>query len=174
MLNKKNIPLYIALAVPIVMIIIVAAFIYLPGIGKKPRYNFLYVSGDYASYNYPGSYNVVNGRIAKIPTTNTNGTPYPVQMAVTPQLYVYNVTTNVSREISYDAAVGYTLDPATQSPDGYTVQQGSGGGGDFLFGGGVSDYNDWFLKGHNRSLKLNLKTTGSPSYYNVQFLGWIE
>lgn len=44
---------------------------------------------------------------------------------------------------------------------------------DFLFGSSSGDYNSWFIKGHNRSIKLNLKLN-SANYYNMQFLGWTE
>ncbi len=175
MLNKKNLPLYIALAVPVLMIILVAIFIYVPGIGKKPQYNFLYSSNNNVYYGYgQQEYQVSNGHLIHNPPPTTNPPDYYKPQPGEVHFYIYDVAKDQSSEITFEQAQGYNLDSSNPSPDGYTVQQGNGGGGDFLFGGGSSDYNSWFIKGHNRSRKLNLKLSGSNNYYNFQFLGWIE
>jgi hypothetical protein len=176
-MNKKNIPLIIALAIPVLMIILVAAFIYLPGIGQKPKENFLYLTGNNA-YNYGSQeYVVSGGHLIKNPPVPAPATPtpyYPPADNTVPKFYLYNVVTNTSTELTFEQAQSYTLDSSNTSVDGYTVEQGTGGGGDLFFGGAPADYNDWFIKGHNRSEKLNLKLTGTDSYSNFQFLGWIQ
>ncbi len=177
MIEKKNIPLIIALAIPVLMIALVAAFIYLPGIGQKPKYNFLYATGIniYSlSSDINGSYNVESGHITY---HQPQRQPNPIQPfyksdVAEPHFYLYNVTKGTAEELTFDQAKTYSLDPANVSEDGYTVQRGNGGG-DFIFGGGGSDYNNWYIKGHNRSTKLNLKSS-SLDYYNFQFLGWIK
>lgn len=178
MINKKNLPLYFALAVPVLMIILVAAFIYLPGIGKKPKINFLYMTGNYVyDYGNGQGYHISGGHLVYSPpaiynpsVTNYNY-PSPPQVGDV-HFYVYDVAGNQAKEVTLAETEGYNLDSANISLDGYTVQQGNGGGGDFFFGGG-GDYNSWFIKGHNRAVKLNLKLTGGP-YSNFRFLGWIE
>ena len=174
MINKKNLPLYIALAVPVLMIILVAAFIYLPGIGKHPKYNFVYMSGDSVYYyDYNNGYTVQNSHLVYIPPTAPNNNYYN-QNQQQPHFYMYDTSRGEAREISYAEAQSYNLDPTTTSPDGYKVEQGNGNGGDFFFGGSSGDYNSWFIKGHNRSVKLNLKTvSGVYNYYNFRFLGWV-
>jgi len=175
MLNKKNLPLYIALAVPVLMIILVAAFIYLPGIGKKPAHNFLYMTGnnvyDYA-YNNIG-YQVNGGHLVYNPPASPapNQPNYPASGDV--HFYLYDVANNQAKEVTLAEAEGYNLDSSNTSSDGYTIQQGNGNSGDFLFGGGGGDYTSWFIKGHNRAIKLNLKLTGAY-YSNFRFLGWTE
>lgn len=178
-MQKKNLPLYIALAVPVLMIVLVAAFIYLPGIGTHPKYNFVYMSGDNVSYYEQDGYSVSNGHLiyTKPPLpTNPNGTTTaPPLNSPPPHLYLYDTSRNTATEITFEQAQAYKLDPSNSSADGYTIQQGNGGGGDFFFGGGSSDYNSWFIKGHNRSVKLNLKTVSSTyNYDNFRFLGWTE
>lgn len=175
--TKKNLPLYIALAVPVLMIVLVWAFIYFPGIGKKPTVNFLYMTGNYI-YNYDYGYNqqgygVSNGHLIYTPpTVNPNiPVPYNNPQNTDVHFYVYDVSKNESTEVTFAQAQSYQLDTTNTSSDGYTIQQGSGGSGDFLFGGGGGDYTSWFIKGHNRSVKLNLKLTGN--YSNFRFLGWI-
>jgi hypothetical protein len=169
MINKKNIPLYIALAIPVLMILLVAALIYLPGIGQKPRVNFLYMTGTYVyDYGYgSGGYQVSGGHLVYNMPTN----PSNYVQSGDANFYLYNVSTGQSQEVTLAQAESYNLDPSNVSSDGYTVQQGNASGGDFLFGSPSGDYTDWFIKGHNRAFKLNLKLVGSE-YSNFRFLGW--
>jgi hypothetical protein len=172
-MNKKNLPLYIALAVPVLMILLVAAFIYFPGIGKHPKHNFLYLSGNDVYYYGSGQgYQVSGGHLVFNPPSAASAPSYYAQQGQ-PHFYIYDVAKNEATEVSLAEAQSYTLDPTNTSSDGYTIQQGNGGGSDFLFGGGGGDYTSWFIKGNNRAIKLNLKLTGS-SYSNFRFLGWIE
>jgi hypothetical protein len=156
------------------MIILVAAFIYLPGIGQKPKVNFLYMTGNNVyeySYNNYG-YQVSGGHLVYNPPVPpvTNQPSYTAPADV--HFYVYNVSSNQPKEVTLAEAENYSLDSSNTSSDGYTIQQGNGGSGDFLFGGG-GDYTSWFIKGHNRALKLNLKLTGQY-YSNFRFLGWLN
>ena len=174
MLNKKNLPLYIALAVPVLMIILVAAFIYLPGIGKKPKVNFLYMTGNNVyDYAYNSGYQISGGHlIYNPPVPPITNRPNNV-VSDDAHFYVYDVAGNQAKEVTLAEAEGYSLDSSNTSSDGYTIQQGNGNSGDFLFGGGEGDYSSWFIKGHNRAIKLNLKLSGTY-YSNFRFLGWVE
>ncbi|MDR3642263.1 MAG: hypothetical protein P4L74_01375 [Candidatus Doudnabacteria bacterium] len=174
MINKQKLPLYIALAVPVLMIILVAAFIYMPGAGKHPKYNFLYMTGNSVyDYGYGSTgYQVSGGRLIYTPPAQTSAYP-PVPQTGPVNFYLYDVAKGQATEVTLAQAQMYTLDPTNSSPDGYFVQQGNSGGGDFLFGGGGGDYNSWYIKGNNRAVKLNLKLTGS-AYSNFKFLGWEE
>ena len=174
MINKQKLPLYIALAVPVLMILLVAAFIYLPGFGKKPKVNFLYITGNNVYYYEYGNtgYQVSGGRLVYTPPTVNANYPNPDASA---QFYLYDVAKGQAAAITLQQAQSYQLDPSNASSDGYTVSQGNyNSGGDFFFGGGGGgDYNSWFIKGNNRAIKLNLKLTGTQ-YSNFRFLGWAE
>src|SRR6185369_16505972 len=98
MINKQKLPLYIALAVPVLMILIVAAMIYLPGIGKKPGVNFLYMTGSYVyDYGYNVGYQVNSGHLVYSPPPVNNSYPTPPQAGEV-HFYVYDVATNQAKE----------------------------------------------------------------------------
>ena len=174
MINKKNIPLIIALAIPVLMIILVAAFIYMPGFGKKPQYNFLYLTGNNV-YPYGGQQFVVSAGhlVQTLPQTPPPNAPSYTTYVDPIHFYLYDVSSGTATEVSFARAQTYALDPSNTSADGYIIQQGSSDGGGLLFGGTPVDYNSWFIQGHNRSIKLNLKLTGTY-YNNFQFLGWVN
>ncbi len=170
--NKKNIPLIIALCIPVLMIVVLALAIYLPGLGKKPAHNFIYLTGDnYYSYDQ-SKYSVANGYLVENPSATTTPPTYYKPVTSETRIFLYDVGANSASEITFSQASKYRLDPSQTSEDGYKVERGNSNG-DFLFGSGSSDYNNWFIKGHNRSTKLNLKLN-STNYYSMQFLGWIE
>ena len=175
--NKKNTPLIIAFGLPIFMIIVLASFIYFPGIGKRAKVNFVYATGDNVSYSNTEGYIVKNGKLVKeeqVKDSDTQRVEFPKQLTSgNVQLYYYNVTSSQSNELTFEQAQEFKLDPSLDSPDGYVITQG-GNGGNFIFGGGNVSYNDRYLRGFNRSFKLNLKLSGNFAYSNFQFLGWVE
>ena len=173
--TKKNLPLIVALAIPVLMILGLAAAIYLPGLGKSPAYDFVYISGSGVQYpSYQGyDYVVKDGHLVKADRpVNNSLLPFYKDQADEQQLYFYDVKAGASRELSFEEASKLHLDPATQSPDGYEVSRGGYSGG-FLFFDGRSDYDHWYLRGHNRNRLLNLKLIGSY-YDNFKFLGWVR
>ncbi len=170
---KQNISLIIGIAIPVLMIVLVAASIYLPGLfSPAPKVNFLYVIGD--DYYQGQQYTVENGKLTK------REVKYPEHY--TPgvvRLFIHDVATNQSREVSFAEAQQLPLDANAKSPDGFEVVYGSRGDGIFpLFFFHSEDYNTVYLKGHNTSKKLDLQapTTGGYYYYNnrFRFLGWIK
>jgi len=170
---KKNISLIVGISIPILMIIFVAASIYLPGIFVKPQYNFLYVSGPdaYSYRNLIDGYSVQDSKLIKNNVLQV-GTDNPIPSAT--YLYVYDVVKNKATEISLADAQKLTLDSSITSPDGFEVVYGTKGGDFLLFDGGRTDYNTRYLQGHNVSKKLNLKLNGDLYYRNFRFLGWIK
>ncbi|MDE2439283.1 MAG: hypothetical protein KGN01_07890 [Patescibacteria group bacterium] len=169
---KKNITLIVGISIPVLMILFVAASIYLPGLFVQPKYNFLYVSGDDYYYYNQYQYSVQNGKLVRNEITRPEGQTYPPQRDV--KLYVYDVAKNESKEISFAEAQNLNLDSSNVSPDGFEVTYGSRGDGffPFFFYSGT-DYNNRYLKGHNVSKKLNLQLSGSY-YNNFRFIGWIK
>lgn len=170
-INKQNLPLILAFGAPVLMIIIVAAVIYLPNLYNKPQYDFIYSQGSY----YLG-YTVINGKIAKVPPLPDQPKPpvTPLNQDY-PQLYYYDVQNNKSTAISLEQADNYNIDPSSISPDGYTVGYGNRADGFFpLFISSSVDYQSRYLQGHSTNRKLNLQN--QPDYYanNFQFMGWVK
>src|SRR3989338_2533150 len=167
---QKNISLIIGLAIPFLMIVLVAASIYLPGLfAPKPTVNFLYVTDD--DYYQGHAYVIENGKLTKREVTY----PEHYTPGVT-RLFVHDVSINESKEVSFEDAQKLQLDPTVKSPDGWEVVYGSAGYGFFpLFFSGGRDYNSMYLKGHNASKKLKLQIPSDERYYysrdRVRFLG---
>lgn len=159
---KKNITFIIGVSIPILMILFVAASIYLPGLFIQPKYNFLYVSGD--DYNYYKQYSVQNGTLTRNET----------QLGKDVRLYICDVAKNKSKEVSFEEARKLNLDSNNVSPDGFEIVYGSRGDGLFsLFFYSSTDYSTHYIIGHNVSKKLNLQLSGSY-YRNFRFIGWIK
>ena len=173
---KKNITLVLGISIPILMILFVAGSIYLPGLFIKPHFNFLYASGDdsYYYYNNGYQYSVQDDKLIKNEIKqpeNQNYTPPRVE----PKLYLYDITKNEAKEISFADAQNLNLDSNTKSPDDFEVVYGSRDEGFFpFFWGAGTDYNSRYLKGHNVSKKINLQLNGGSYYNNFRFIGWIK
>lgn len=168
---KKNITLIVGISVPILMILVVAGSIYLPGLFIKPKFNFLYISGDSSYYYSQYQYYVQNGKLVRNETQESMSQSYQQQRDV--KLRIYDIDKNESRDVSFEEARGLDLDPNNISPDGFEVVYGSRGDGFFPFFYSGTDYRTRYLKGHNVTKKLNLQL--NDSYYNnFRFLGWIK
>lgn len=183
--KKPNVPLIVGIGVPVLMMLFVAAAIYLPGLFKKPQFDFVYSSGQ-TSWSSP----ILEVKDQKLTykcadsqnyysSNDTASTEIAAKCAeeFLPKLYRHSIKENKSIEISYADAQKLILDSSADSPDGYKVEQGDYSSGDMfsgMFGGSESsDYSSWFLKGHNTKTKLNLIIdTNSP--YDLKFVGWIK
>lgn len=170
--SKKNISLIVGIAIPILMIFLVAISIYLPILfAPTPRFNFLYVTDDgyYPSYLYVVENGVLNKREVKHPE-------YPTPRVA--RLFLHDVSANESKEISFEETRKLKLDANAKSPDGYEVVYGNTEYGVFpLFFSDGYNYNDMYLKGHNASKKLNLQSSTDDRYYcrnRARFLGWVR
>jgi len=167
---KKNISLILGISIPILMIIFVAAAIYLPGVFIHPQYNFLYSSS--SDYYGTKQFNVSNGKLVKEEVKRPDG-----QKNVTGEtkLFIYDVAIEKSREVSFEEAQSLELDPYNKSLDGFEVIHGSGGDNFFPFGhSSDGDYCSRYLSGHNVSKKLDLQMSGSSYCGNFHFIGWIK
>ena len=169
---KQSTSLIVALAVPLLMIVLVVISIYVPGLfAPAPRFNFIYVTGD--DYYQGNQYVVENGRLAK----HEIKTPEHYTPGVT-RFFMHNVSSNTSKEISFEDAQQLHLDANITAPDGYEVVYGNAEYGFFpLFFSGGQDYNSMYLKGHYSSKKLNLQIPADRSYSyrdHARFIGWIR
>ena len=168
---KKNVSLIVGIAIPILMIVLVAISIYVPALfAPAPRADFLYITGD--SYYQGQEYVLDNGKLVK------REVKYPENY--TPEVarfFLHNTSANEDKELSFEEAQKLKLNTNVKSLDGYEVVYGNTDGGvfPFFFSGGT-DYNAMYLKGHNTSKKLNLQSPSDERYYyrGRRFLGWIQ
>lgn len=161
---RKNLSLILGISIPIVMILLVAASIYIPALFIKPTYDFLYSAGE--GYYNIGYYVVQNGLLTKQPQSayGTGAT------SIVPKFYIHDVQKNESREISFEETQSLKLDSSPKSPDGFEVSYGgSGDAFPFFFSSGSYTH---YLKGHNARKKLNLQLS-ETGYYQFRFLGWV-
>lgn len=168
---KKNWSLWLAVALPVLMIVFVAASIYVPRLwAPKPQYSFVYVSHDTTTNYTVPQYNVhvVNGKITKEVVALDETIPATVkQQYIEPRLYRYDAKTGESDDITFEEAKTLKLDDHKQSPDDFSVKQTNGYGGPFDRGSSPALY----LVGHSVSQKLDLRGVTNP--YDFSFVGWV-
>lgn len=168
---KKDWSLWLAVALPFVMILFVAASIYVPRLwAPQPQYGFLYRSSDTSGGYTVASYDVQvkKGKLVKQEVDRSGYKDSDSKTDfVEPQLYRYDAMTGESESLTFEEAEALTVDDRKKSPDDFEVSQG--GGGSFLFGGGSGSY--LYLIGHSLSRKLDLR--GIDSSYDFEFIGWI-
>jgi hypothetical protein len=171
-MNKKNIPLIVGIAVPLLMIAFVAVSIYLPVFLTKPEYDFIYMSGGYGKDYY---YEVSNGKIVRIAIPQPEAPPgvFREPNLSDPKIYHYDVSEDKSTELTFEQAQNYSLDTNHKSPDGFEVTSGNYSSG-FPFFGGNYDYNTKYIRGHNSARKLNLTLDGGMYYDNFRLMGWVK
>lgn len=186
MKNTKNVnvPLIVGIGVPVLMMLFIAAAIYLPGLFKKPQFDFIYSS---ASYSWAAPELDVQGQKigfkcadAQNYYSSDDSSAKEIALKCTeeflPKLYRYSIKDDTVSEISYADAKKLLIDTSSDSSDGYKVEQGNYSGEMFssMFGGdNNSDYNQWYLKGHNRMVKLNIPHDIYSSE-NERFVGWVK
>ena len=174
---RKNLPLIVGLAIPVLMIIFVALAVYLPTFLAHPKYGFVFSTGDTYASNYGNHYSVVDGKIVKTTVPDPKKPelllPYPNTNAIS--LFVYDPKIDNVRSITFAEAEKLNVDISPKSPDGYTLERGDSNGGIFELFGSNRDYNSWYLKSGLVSKKIYLTSPSQSYYYNGygQFLGWI-
>lgn len=164
---KKHLPLFIALALPVIMVLFIAGAIYLPAFFSHPTTDFIYTTG----YDYCGTqYFVQYQKIAKSENTCPNYYPKPPQEY---KLFLHKTKEDVSAQITFEQAEGYTINENSTSPEGYKIEYGSQSGGFFpFFMYSGSDHNSIYLTNNGVSYKLNTVNTNGYSG-QFKFLGWI-
>lgn len=160
---KKNFPIILAVLIPIVMIALVAASIYLPRLYVHPQYGFLYYS------DYCDAYDVSGGMLKSKPVAQSDSY---CRRDLNPKLYIYEVRTGNSKEIAFADARKLVLDPAKISPDGFTVTGPESGGDYYPFYFGSGDYDSEYLKGSGATFRVELPD--GISDYSFKFLGWVK
>ncbi len=134
----------------------------------KPKYNFIYAAGN-GLYDY--NIQVVNGRVtveSKFKSYPNSSSPYPLNVSPSyPDLFLYDVVHDKSKQITLAQAQSYVLDPSDKSPDGFKVGWLSNSGSLLfvrLFGGDRGVY----LYGNGKGIRRRI-----ADYYSIKFIGWV-
>jgi len=186
---KKNLPIIVAILLPIIVVGGVLLALYIPSRDIKPEYNILYVVNNvdnYARVNYSNEFRYVisGGELIKedLPQVYKN---LPTEIttrikpdANQPKLYVFNVKTGETTEVSYEDALKLEIVKAGNiSPEGYSVSytRDYNNSGIFeLFGGYSREYRWRFTDGKISIFKEITPPNYNYSYYNAEVLGWVE
>ena len=163
--SQRNWSLIIGLAIPVLMTLFIAASIYLPKIFDKTpaaTVDFVYSTNRYS----PHKLEVINGKLEWEVLENKNNSSHSKQM---PRIYLHNVTTNSSKELSLEEAKKLFLDNRRRAPDDYVVELNRHRG--FFLFDGRSSRRHHLVNGH-ASQKLDLEYINNY-YYNFKFLGWV-
>ncbi len=174
---KKNIPLIIGIALPIIFIVVISAVIFLPSLFVAPAHNFLYSTDETVYYNsetrYKNTYQVIDGRIILVPASLT---PNAIIKGDMPPLYLYDVKAGASHEITFADTQRYALDPGPSSPDGYTLSYQYVNDGMFDLLGSNGNQNGYYVSKGNARKRLDGLTTVTNGYYQGDFslVGWVR
>lgn len=178
--NKKNSwVLWLGLGIPVVALIFVAIFAYMPS-NLETKYDFLYYSKTYNNYcggNDLNTYKVNNQKISVVTKNDIPADSYRTYSCNNvvidpPRIYRYNVAAGTSNQISLVDAQKLLIDNNQISPDNISIQRGGYNNmGVFeLFGSG-NNYNSIYLKNNkNQMKKIDL---GITDYYNFSLIGWV-
>ena len=170
---SKNMVLWVALAIPVLMVLVVAGSIYLPMSGAEPpQYDFIYALRNYSD-GY--EYSVVDGRLVADVIHREGATKdVPAGVASAPtRFFRQDVAANTSQELSLADVQKLKIDNTIPSPDGYALKRGGQGGGVFPFFFFEGNYNDQYLVKGTASFKMDLKEISEPYFAPTQFIGWV-
>lgn len=168
--KPRNISLIIGLSIPLLMIIFVAGAIYLPRIlvtVEPAHFDFLYSMGERSAYT---NYLVREERLVR------EDRPVPENVTATDsemQFFVHEVSTNQSREVTFEEAQNFFLDPSAIAEDGYRIEHGRRSGW-FPFDYRHDYRKRYLINGHfSQELNLKLDISGGYNYGSYRFLGWM-
>lgn len=175
-MNRRNLPLIIGIALPLVFIAIISVVLFGPSLFINPQHDFLYTgeTNYYGSQQYRNTYAVENGRISLFPQELGPNVKPEIQKDM-PTLYLYDIESNSSHVIDYEDAKRLHLDPGPSSPDGYSIQYEYGHSGIFELFGSNSDNDGYFISRGSGKKKLNGLPGGRYSYgKDFKLIGWVK
>ncbi len=182
--KSSKISLIIGLALPAIMVAIIAGLVFLPGKSLNPTTDFIYVVGPYPSYTTRSGDTVTqhdimitNGKLAHT-ATSYNGRDgyiqYPDDRHTVPRFFIHRTQANTNEEIGIEALGKLMLSPDRKSPDGFTLTFGKQSYGVFPFFFNDNTNRDHAYLSTNRASKeITLVSDTSIDYYAMQLVGWI-
>jgi len=177
---KKHLVVIVAILVPVIFLVVVALFVYVPNRSVKTDYDFVYMTCDGDMYAYKNidcygymrsSYKVKEGKIVYT-EPDIKSEFYVAKDTAVVRIFVHNTEINESREIALEDAVKLKLNSLSVSPDGVSIRGESDRSGDFLILGGGSNYGHYLIKGDNRE-KLNIISNNDYYGREINLLGWV-
>ena len=183
---KRNLPIIVAILLPIIVVGGVLLTLYLPSRDINPEYNILYVVNNSANgyYSNECGYLISEGELMRedVPQASSNNIPREITTRIKPdvdqpKLYVFDVKTEETKELSYNEALELDIIKAGSiSPEGYSVSytRDYNNSGIFeLFGGYSREYGWRFTDGKVSIFKKSVMPD-PRYYYNAEVLGWIK
>jgi hypothetical protein len=167
-IEKKNIPLIVALSLPLLMIILIAVTIYLPSLFVKPTTDFVFMLGGNCCYNCPRLYAVRNGRLFRNDIVSELNDKQCAANTSSIRFYYYDIEKDVSREIDYAQAAQLVYDDSAISRDGFEIEDGH----DSDFFGVGRNYDEKYIKKGAYSRRLNMPKP--ERWYDYAFIGWVK
>lgn len=185
---KRNWVLVLAFALPIIFILVIVLYTYLPSMFLSTKYDFVYASCSESQNYYPyncGSYmeqrfGVENNKLVlkgqdQVRTYDNSGNLIKTEN-YSVRLFYHDTKKNESREITKEDAQKYSLNGLLTSPDGVSVSNGYDRNVEvFPFFSGGSSFAYFLTKGRNRS-ELNLINVNNNRYYDrndFKLIGWV-
>lgn len=171
---KKNLPLIIGLALPVLFIIIIAVVVYLPTNFVNPKHNFIYKEQSYDSFR--NDVVIVGDKLTLAPTNIAEkamvADPYYVVKDY-PKLYMYDFSKSASYEITLEEAKELSVVKGPSSPDGYSIERNNNHSGIFEIFGSYEDNSGYFITSPDGS-KRKLTGIQGEYYYDLNIIGWVK
>jgi hypothetical protein len=181
---QQNLPAIIAIALPVLLVLIIALLTMLPNLGPKPQYDFLFVKQPTRSHYeasacvvYSHYYDTEEGKLVKKPYTvsvfDKKEVAEPcygysqIKQEEVPELYIYRTLHGTVYPISFEQASMLETKGETVSPDGYTVTKRMINRGILELFGGSND--GIFISKKNQHIKINIDDPNLSSYYGDEF-----
>lgn len=183
--KASTISLIVGLAIPVIMVILIALAVLLPGRNINPTTDFVYAVGSYPTYTTregdtltQHDLAIIEGRLTHTLHTYkaaNNYPPYSYERESVPRLFIHNTKEDTNKEISIDEALNFLLSTETKSPDGFSVSFGrrSYGVFPFFFDGGSDNNEHAYLSNKTASKEITLTSGASKDIYSFQLVGWV-
>ena len=178
---KRNLPIIVAILLPLIVVGAVALSLYLPTKNINPEYTVVFVINNQSRGYYEDSFRYVvsDNRVKKVEIPLFEKDKSRIRVLSEdqkPKLYTYNFENKELKEILPDeiGTLGITKS-GNISPEGYTVEYSynrSNTGVFEIFGGYSRDYG-WKITENNTSIFEKMSVLGN-SYRNVEVLGWTK
>lgn len=158
--NKHLKELLLLFSVPVGIVFVIVAFLYVPRMLANPSYDFIYCTGHTCDNQYTvsssGEINTPEGSIGRYSYDPSS-------------LRYFDIEDDASRPITIDDAKNYRLSAKSKSPDGYTLERHTQSGGLFSF-----NYEEsWSLKKGLLSKPVTLSSNQHAYSSNTSFVGWV-
>jgi hypothetical protein len=180
--NKKiNLVLWIGIAIPAIVIVVIFIMSIMSKQGFTPKYDFLYYFEDGYSYCYTGGayYYVKDGQVNQAPKLNQDPTYCTKSNSLgdATKIYKYSVVDEKSYPLTLTEAQKLKIENTPISPAGESIQRdyGSDAGIFEIFGGRrYNSNNSYYLMNEQKRIKtINIVNQANINYYNLKFIGWI-